>query len=197
MDQVIGRCGPYLMPLKYPLYSPPSRHMEYLALLSVYTREADPVHHHPRTGHLGPLVPFARACVRAGHEVLVAAAPPVAPLADGAELPFRTLPEPPEDELAAVWEPVFSMPPERRDEHVIHEIFAGCHARAAPPGTLTTIEEWGPDVVRESCEFSAAIATERLGVPHASRDDRQLARPRRAGPLGAVGARGAVGTAAL
>jgi hypothetical protein len=114
--------------------------VEYLALLSVYTREADPVHHHPRTGHLGPLVPFARACVRAGHEVLVAAAPPV-----------------------------FSMPPERREEHVIREIFAGCHARAALPGTLATIEEWGPDVVvRESCEFSAAIAAERLGVPHAS-----------------------------
>jgi hypothetical protein len=81
----------------------------------------------------------------------------------------RALPEPPEDELAAVWEPVFSMPPERRDEHVIREIFAGCHARAALPGTLATIEEWGPDVVvRESCEFSAAIAAERLGVPHAS-----------------------------
>jgi UDP:flavonoid glycosyltransferase YjiC (YdhE family) len=79
----------------------------------------------PGTGHVGPLVPFARACVRAGHEVLAAAAPPVAPLADGAELPFRPLPEAPEDELAAVWERVFSLPPERRDaEHVIREIFA-------------------------------------------------------------------------
>ena len=120
-------------------------------------------------GHFGPLVPFARACVRAGHEVLVAAAPPVASLADGAELPFRALPEPPEDELAAAWEQVFSLPPEQRDDYVIREIFAACHARAALPGTLATIEEWGPDVVvRESCEFSAAIAAERLGVPHAA-----------------------------
>ena len=96
------------------------------------------------TGHFGPLVPFARACVGAGHEVLVAAAPPVASLADGAELPFRALPEPPEDELAAVWERVFSLPPEQRDDYVIREIFAACHARAALLGTLATIEDVGP-----------------------------------------------------
>lgn len=121
------------------------------------------------TGNFGPLMPFARACVRAGHEVLVAAAPPVASLADGAELPFRALPEPPEDELAAAWEQVFSLPPEQWDDYVIREIFAACHARAALPGTLATIEEWGPDVVvRDSCEFSAAVAAERLGVPHAA-----------------------------
>lgn len=120
-------------------------------------------------GHFGPVLPFAYACVRAGHEVLVAGPPRVASLAERAGLPFHALPEPPEDELNAAWEPVFSLPPERQDEHVIREIFAGCHARAALPGTLATIEEWGPDVVvRESCEFSGAIAAERLGIPHAA-----------------------------
>jgi hypothetical protein len=120
-------------------------------------------------GHFGPLLPFAYASVRAGQEVLVAGPPQVASLAERAALPFRALPEPSEDDLAAVWEPVFSLPPERRDEHVIREVFAGCHARAALPGTLATIEEWGPDVVvRESCEFSGAVAAERLGVPHAA-----------------------------
>jgi UDP:flavonoid glycosyltransferase YjiC (YdhE family) len=120
-------------------------------------------------GHFGPLLPFANACVRAGHEVSVAGPAQVAALAERAVLPFRALPEPSGHELAAVWEPVFSLPPERQDEHVIREIFAGCHARAALPGTLATIEEWAPDVVvRESCEFSGAIAAERLGVPHAA-----------------------------
>jgi UDP-glucoronosyl and UDP-glucosyl transferase len=120
-------------------------------------------------GHFSPLLPFAYAGVRAGHEVLVAGPPQVASLAERAALPFRALPEPSEDELTAVWEPVFSLPPERQDEHVIREVFAGCHARAALPGTLATIEEWGPDVVvRESCEFSGAIAAERQGVPHAA-----------------------------
>ena len=30
-------------------------------------------------GHLGPLIPIARACMRAGHDVLVAGHPEVAP----------------------------------------------------------------------------------------------------------------------
>jgi UDP:flavonoid glycosyltransferase YjiC (YdhE family) len=120
-------------------------------------------------GHFGPLVLFARACIAAGHEVLVAGAPLAAALAERAKLPFRPLPEPVEDELAAIWAPVFSLPTEQQDEYVVREVFAGCHARAALPGTLAAIEEWGADlVVRESCEFSGAIAAERLGIPQAT-----------------------------
>jgi hypothetical protein len=63
-------------------------------------------------GRLGPLLPFAYASVGAGHEVLVAGPLRVAPLAERAALPFRALPEPSEDELAALWEPVFSLPRE-------------------------------------------------------------------------------------
>jgi Erythromycin biosynthesis protein CIII-like, C-terminal domain len=64
---------------------------------------------------------------------------------------------------------VFSLPRERQDEHVVREVFAGCHARAALPGTLELIDEWRADlVVRESAEFSGAIAAERLGVAFAT-----------------------------
>ena len=70
-------------------------------------------------GHFNPLVPFAQACVRAGHEVLVARAPRrCEPQAQRAGLPFSPFPEPPEDELEAAWRPVFSLPLEKQDEHV-------------------------------------------------------------------------------
>jgi hypothetical protein len=118
-------------------------------------------------GHFNPLVPFAQACLRAGHEVLVAGPSQVEAQADRADVRFSALPEPPEDQLAAAWNPVFSLPLEKQDEHVVREVFAGCHARAALPGSLELIEHWGAElVVRESAEFSGAIAAERLGVAH-------------------------------
>jgi hypothetical protein len=118
-------------------------------------------------GHFNPLVPFARACLRAGHEVLIAGPSQVEAQAERAGLRFSAFPEPPEDELAAAWNPVFSLPLEKQDEHVVREVFAGCHARAALPGTLELIDRWGAElVVRESAEFSGAIAAERLGVAH-------------------------------
>jgi UDP:flavonoid glycosyltransferase YjiC (YdhE family) len=120
-------------------------------------------------GHFNPLVPFVQACLRAGHEVLVAGPSQVEAQAQRVDLEFSQFPEPPDDELAAAWNPVFSLPIEKQDEHVVREVFAGCHARAALPGTLELIEHWGAElVVRESAEFSGAIAAERLGVAHAT-----------------------------
>ena len=51
---------------------------------------------------------------------------------------------------------------------MIQELFIGLQARAALRGMLAAVAEWRPDVVvRETCEFSAAVAAERLGVPQA------------------------------
>jgi UDP-glucoronosyl and UDP-glucosyl transferase len=120
-------------------------------------------------GHFNPLLPFARASARAGHELLVAGPSGVRPQAERAGLPFHLLPEPRADVLEAVWSPVFSLPPEEQDAYVVREVFAGCHGRAALPGTLELIDDWGVDlVVRESAEFSGAIAGERRGVPFAT-----------------------------
>jgi UDP:flavonoid glycosyltransferase YjiC (YdhE family) len=50
-------------------------------------------------GHCRPLVPFAEACRRAGHDVLVAGQAGGAPAALRAGLSFRALAEPDDEEL--------------------------------------------------------------------------------------------------
>ena len=56
-------------------------------------------------GHVGPLVPFAHACVRAGHDVAFAA-PPAPRRSCAGGLPHLAVGESPD--RAAAWAPVFS-----------------------------------------------------------------------------------------
>jgi len=117
-------------------------------------------------GHLGPLIPFAHARVRAGHEVLVAGPGSVGALARRAGLPFRPVGEPPPERVAAAWAPVWSYATAPGAAHVIGELFIGLHARVARPGMLAAIEDFRADlVVRETCEFASVVAAERLAVP--------------------------------
>jgi UDP:flavonoid glycosyltransferase YjiC (YdhE family) len=117
-------------------------------------------------GHFGPLVPFAHACGRAGHDVLVAAPASLAGLAARAGLPFREVPEPPAHVVDAAFAPVWAR--SASVEHVVRELFAGLYARTALPGMLDAVADWRPDVVvRESMEFASAVAAEVHGVPQA------------------------------
>ena len=118
-------------------------------------------------GHLGPLIPLARACLRAGHEVLVAGPGAARPLAERAGLPFEAVGEPPPETVAAAWAPVWG-PPEAAPGavHVVQELFVALSAGAALPGMLALVERRRPDVVvRETLEFSSSLAAERAGVP--------------------------------
>jgi len=117
-------------------------------------------------GHLGPLIPFARACVRAGHDVLVAGPRHLAPLVGLAELAFRPVSGPPPRERAAAWAPVFARDGSPGMAHVIRELFIGLDAAAALPGMLAAVESYAPDlIVRETCEFASCVAAERFDVP--------------------------------
>jgi UDP:flavonoid glycosyltransferase YjiC (YdhE family) len=118
-------------------------------------------------GHLGPLIPFAKACRRAGHEVLVAAPGSVAPHVERAGLPLAPLEDPDEQAIQPIWQRVRAARPGEADQIVLEEIFAGEFARSALPGMLATMRAWRPDVVlRESTEFASLVAAEQLGVPH-------------------------------
>jgi UDP:flavonoid glycosyltransferase YjiC (YdhE family) len=120
------------------------------------------------TGHFNPLVPFIEACIRGGHEVMVAGPPPLAATVERAGYRFWEGAEPPEDELGATWGRVPTVSPEEANEIVIGEIFAGLNVRAMLPRLEAACEQWQPDaLIREEAEFASAIAAERHGVPHA------------------------------
>jgi UDP:flavonoid glycosyltransferase YjiC (YdhE family) len=118
------------------------------------------------SGHFGPLIPFARACRDAGHEVMVAAPVSFATAvreADFHHVPFADVP--PE-----VIGPVVGRLPELSFEAatatVLGEIFGRLAARAALPGLTEIVDRWCPDiVVREPTEFSSLVVAERAGVP--------------------------------
>ena len=123
----------------------------------------------PGAGHLGPLVPFARAIRRAGHEVLLAAPVSAQARVERAGLAYLSLRRPARS--ATSTRCGRRSPAPRRDEAneiVIGELFAGVRARAALPGIELAMDAWRPHVVlRESCEFAGAVAAEARGIPHA------------------------------
>src|SRR5258705_11153089 len=117
-------------------------------------------------GHLGPLIPFARAFQRAGVDVLVAAPREAAAMVRAEPLPLWAIDDPPADERAAIFAEVRSQSDAAAHGRVVREIFARIDARAAFPGVLAACRAWGPDVViSEITEFSGPLAAEVVGVP--------------------------------
>ncbi len=117
-------------------------------------------------GHVGPLIPFAHACLAAGHDVRMAAAPSAEPHVRRAGLPFAALDEPDPEVMAALWPRVKAATPEEAGRMVFEEVFAGEFARSALPGMLRLAYRWRPDViVRETCEFASPLVAEAVGVP--------------------------------
>jgi UDP:flavonoid glycosyltransferase YjiC (YdhE family) len=118
-------------------------------------------------GHVGPLVPFAHACLAAGHEVRVAAAPSAEGHVKRAGLPFAALDEPDEAIMDDTWARVrAAQTPLEQAIIVFEDVFAGEFARSALPKMLQLADRWLPDViVRETCEFASALAAEAIGVP--------------------------------
>ncbi len=119
-------------------------------------------------GHFRPLVPFAEACLRAGHEVLVAGQAGAAPAAQRAGLSFQALAEPDDEELAMFRSGQADLSATQAMGRALTELYIRLYAGAALEDMLAVIEEWHPDVVvRESAEFSALVAAQHLGVRHA------------------------------
>ncbi len=118
-------------------------------------------------GHFGPLLPFARACVAAGHDVRVAAPSSYAGALGRAGLEHAPFADTPPELIGPIMAGLPAMSFEEADEVVIREVFARVDAQAGLPALLETVESWRPDVVvRESAELASLAAAERYGVPH-------------------------------
>jgi UDP:flavonoid glycosyltransferase YjiC (YdhE family) len=119
-------------------------------------------------GHFNPLVPFARAFERAGHELLFAGPPDLAEAVAAAGFEFWQFDPPPEDELGEVWGRVPELPPVEANEVVVGEVFGRLNTTAALPRLRAACEEWRPDVVvRDPNEYGSALAAELHSIPHA------------------------------
>jgi UDP:flavonoid glycosyltransferase YjiC (YdhE family) len=118
------------------------------------------------TGHLTPMLPFAHALERAGHDVLVAGSGSAADLARREGLAYRPLAEPPPSELEAVQAKLRPLSTDEAAGPAIQDMFVRTYAAAALRDMLPLVKSWRPDVVlRESTEFASCLVAERLGVP--------------------------------
>jgi UDP:flavonoid glycosyltransferase YjiC (YdhE family) len=122
-------------------------------------------------GHFNPLVPFAHAVLRAGHEVLVSAPDACRVHVARAGLPFAAHGDCTRADVEAVRERARGLSLEEQNRVTLTELFAGVHARAALPGLIANVRSWRPDViVRETAEFASLVAGEAMEIPvvHAS-----------------------------
>lgn len=120
------------------------------------------------SGHLRPLIPFARAAAAAGHTVAVAGSGNrYDEITAAGFAAFRTSepkPQPTEEsaQLPEMPEPVDLA----REEQVMRDGFAGRGARRHVTAIREIVLEWKPDViVRDEIDFGSAIAAETLGIP--------------------------------
>lgn len=119
-------------------------------------------------GHFAPLVPFARACERLGHEVLVCGPPDVAGDVAAAGLTHWPVDPPAAEDLDPVWARVPGLSPDEQNAVVVGEIFGRLNTAAALPRMREAVAEWRPDLVlHELSEYASVLAAELAGVPHA------------------------------
>lgn len=118
-------------------------------------------------GHFGPLLPFARACVAAGHDVRVAAPVSYAAAVKRTGLRHEPFSDAPSDLVGPIMARLPSLAFEEANDVVIREVFARIDAQAALPSLVDIMDRWRPDVVlRESAELASLAAAERAGVSH-------------------------------
>jgi UDP:flavonoid glycosyltransferase YjiC (YdhE family) len=119
-------------------------------------------------GHFRPLLPFARALQRAGHDLACAAPAEAAPMVQREglrHLPLDGVPGDHPDRLAVLGS-VPTLPPDEARFLFGSVIFGRLNTTYALPGAQAAVEGFGPDLVlHESAELAVRIAAEAARVP--------------------------------
>jgi UDP:flavonoid glycosyltransferase YjiC (YdhE family) len=121
-------------------------------------------------GHFHPLVPLAKAALKAGHEVAFACSQSLCPFVETSGFrAFATEDDTsPDPERTAIMERVMQMPSgaSRRFAWTT-DVFIGLSARRSLPNLVSLCRRWKPDlIVHEEVEFAGVIAAEALELPH-------------------------------
>jgi hypothetical protein len=118
-------------------------------------------------GHLGPLLPFARALRGGGHEVVVAAPASFAAAVERAGFDHRPFADASPEELGKVFAGLAGCTNEEGNVIVLRDVFGRLDAGAALPAMTDLVEQWRPDlVVRETAELASYVAADAAGIPH-------------------------------
>ncbi len=120
-------------------------------------------------GHFGPLVPFARAAQRAGHDVLVVAPAEFRPAVDGAGFAFAPFAGRSDADAGAMFAKMGEATSfEAKNRIMVRDGFGTLYPRAALPALLRLVDDWRPDViVRETAEFASLAVAIGRRIPRA------------------------------
>jgi len=117
-------------------------------------------------GHFNPLRPFLDTLVSEGDKVLVVVPPSLKAMASA--FPLKVGGEPPADELAPVRDAIATRPRAIAAVFSERELFGRLCTSAMLPAMEAAFAEWQPELVlREPCEYAAAILAARHGVAQA------------------------------
>jgi UDP:flavonoid glycosyltransferase YjiC (YdhE family) len=118
-------------------------------------------------GHFNPLVPLIEAAVSRGDDVLLVGPPKLEPALAARHQAYRIGAAPAEAEAAQFRELLAKASPEEADGMVDRDFFGRLCTAAMLPSMEEACDDWRPDLVlHETCEYSAAVAAGRRGIPH-------------------------------
>lgn len=114
------------------------------------------------------MIPVARACVAAGHDVLVASPASFASAVAAAGFDHAPFDDVPAEVMGPVFAGLAGVSREEANAIVVGEVFGRLDAQAALPGLSATVGSWEPDVIlRDPSEFASWAIAERSGITQA------------------------------
>jgi UDP:flavonoid glycosyltransferase YjiC (YdhE family) len=119
-------------------------------------------------GHFNPLVPLIDAAIARGDDVLAVGPPKLESALASRGHAYKIGAAPSEAAVARFREALAKASPEQAEGMIDREFFGRLCTAAMLPVLEETCDDWRPDLVlHETCEYSAAVAADRRGIPHA------------------------------